>query len=128
MCIVLSDSLIQIIFFYDWLSWNSLVILNFSFTSRLKNGYKSISFKIGREILFEIDSSNNETDIGATLSTMYLKAQEEVSFKWDFSDLEENITFFTSLKSMGRKPKVYYKLSVFSIRFEDEVRTLFARV
>ena len=59
---------------------------------------------------------------------MYLKACIGISFKRDFLDLKEIITFFTSLQSVGRKPKVFCNLSVFSIGFDDEGGILFASV
>ena len=47
----------------------------------------------------------------------------ETSWIW-----KKKITFFTSIKSVGRKTEVFCNLSVLSIGFDDEYRISFAKV
>ena len=66
--------------------------------------------------------------MGAAISILHLKAEEWFSFEGDLLDLKRKYFFFSSLKSLRRKPKVFCNVTVFSIGFEDEDWRLFARV
>ena len=77
---------------------------------------------------FETDSLNSEAKIEEILSTISLKAKEGISFKGDFSDSHEIITFLSSTKSVGKKIKVFCNLMFFSTGYKDEGGIMLAGV
>ena len=56
---------------------------------------------------FETVSLNSEAKIGEIMSTIHLKAKEEMSSKGEFFDSHERIKFLDSTKLVGKKQKYF---------------------